>query len=84
MLSGVMPEIDQPRGGFDNAQGGLDNIFRRRDKRDHRAIVIRIGVTVKNCRALNRFNNLRQALDRFALAALAKVWYTLNQTICDF
>jgi hypothetical protein len=41
-------------------------------------------VCVQDTGSLDRFNRLRQTLQRLGLAALAKVWYTLNQTSGHF
>jgi hypothetical protein len=45
--------------------------------------VIGVDVSTEHDRAWHRFNRARDQLDRFRLAAFAKVWYTLNQAISD-
>jgi hypothetical protein len=45
--------------------------------------MIGVHVPTENRSALHRFNRARDPLDRLRLAAFAKVWYTLNQAICD-
>jgi len=46
--------------------------------------VIGIHVSTENGCAFYRFNRARDLTNGLGLAAFAKVWYTLNEAICDF
>jgi len=58
---------------------GVDNTIGRRNKRDHRAVVIGINVRVEHTCRLNRENRIGDALDRRRLSSFTKIGYTLNQ-----
>ena len=45
--------------------------------------MIRIDVRIQDAGGFDAGNRLAQARDRFSVAALAEVWYTLNEPIAD-
>ena len=49
------------------------------DEGNYRTIVIRIDVSIQNARSFDAGDGLRQPRDRFFIAALAEVWYTLDE-----
>src|SRR6185436_14687286 len=61
------------------AHGSLDDRGRVRNKSDHRTIVVRVDVSIEDHSAAHRTNRPRDLFDYLRLAALTKVWYTLNQ-----
>jgi len=84
MNPGVTGQVDEiGRLGYGSHRGVNDH-DRRSDKSDHRAIVIYIHVPAQHDSPPHGFDRLRDLRDRFDLAALAEVWYTLNQLIFDF
>jgi hypothetical protein len=78
MLSSVSAQINQLRREPDDAHGCLNDLIGIGDKRNDRAIMIWVYVHIEHGCALDRFDDARQPLDDFGLAAFAKVWYTLN------
>jgi len=63
MGTGVKIEIDQTGGSGNSLIGSFLDCLRRADEGDDRAIVIQVGVAVKDGDALNRLNRANDLLD---------------------
>jgi hypothetical protein len=79
----MVSHIDQFGGECDRAKRGLHDGIGIRNKRDNRSVMIRIYVSVQNTGVVDGINHLCETLDRFNLATLTEVWYTLNQSISN-
>jgi hypothetical protein len=71
--------VDQLGRQRDGLNCRRDHLGRVRDKSDYGTIVIRINVSIQDAGSFNAGNRLAQPRDRFFVAALAEVWYTLNK-----
>jgi hypothetical protein len=79
MFALVLSQVDQLRRFGDRADRCFDDGLRIRNESDHRTIMVRVDMPIENNRASDRSYCLGDLFDRFGLAALTKVWYTLNE-----
>ena len=70
MLALVRAHIDQLGSSPDGVNRSFDNSFRRRDKSDHRAIVIGIDMRIEHARRFDRRDSFSNQPNRFRLAGL--------------
>ena len=80
MLALVRSHVDQLRRPANRAHCRFNHLFRRRDERNHRTIVIGVDVHIEHTRRINRRDSFSNGLDRFGISPFAKVWNTLNET----
>jgi hypothetical protein len=84
MLAGMLAQIDQTYSSCYRGERSINDYLWLSHKGDYRPIVIGIKVAVQNNGAFDGRNGVGNLFDRLDLAALAEVWYTLNEGIWDF
>ena len=78
MLPSVPAHVDELRRQRNGVYSSGNNLVRVRDESNYGTIVIRINMSIQDAGSFAAGNGLAQPRDRFFIAALAEVWYTLD------
>ena len=81
MLALMSAHVDELGCSSHGADCRLDNLFRRRDERDYRTIVIGIDMRIEHTRGFNGGNRVGNQPHRFRSSSFAEVWNTFNQRL---
>ena len=79
MRARVLVEVDQFGGGLDGAEGGFLHSFGRTREGEHRAVVVEVGGTVKQTRAVDRGDGGDDLVNDFGAACFGKVGNTFDE-----
>ena len=79
MRARVLVEVDQLRRGLDGAEGGLFHRLGRARKGDHRAVVVEVGGTVEQARALHGGDGGHNLVHHLGAAGFGEIRNTFDK-----
>ena len=80
MLAAMTSHVDQFRCQRDRVNRGRNYLIGMRHESDHRAVVIRVDMGIQHTSCRDISYRRTQTRDRFFVATLTEVWYTLNES----